>query len=544
MDDIPSGWGAAAAKESPDPGWEAISNNIPAGRGWGDAKQWAIEKKEMEALWAEQDAKKAKLNAKRAKERDPDFDLEEADPKKESAIFGKLSSMDQSIGMEAMSRVRVTVKGSNPPQPMETFEGEELFWLIKENLKLCHYEKPTPVQKYCIPVVTSGRDLMASAQTGSGKTAAFVVPVMNGMLMGGPCGVKPEIIDDRLTTVYPLVLILEPTRELAIQVHDETKKYGYRSWVRSRIVYGGVPIDKQVDHLKGRGVDLLIATPGRLQDLINRHFINLSEVRCLVLDEADKMLDMGFAPAIHQLMSTDMPTSAEGRQTLLFSATFPKSMETLARTFLHDPVRVMVGQVGSVANTIQQDFIVVYDVEKKESALLDILPTCLPGRILVFVDSKAVADKLETMINSNLPNLRAGAIHGGRDQWSREDALDKFKSGAISILVATSVAARGLDIQDVTQVINFDIPKDDDEYVHRIGRTGRIGREGKASSLYCPRRDDYAVARLIKKGTITPADLKALSRQNLEHLRTLVEGSPEALQHGGQGFSRGPKRGR
>ncbi|KAI8917774.1 DEAD-domain-containing protein [Powellomyces hirtus] len=450
--------------------------------------------------------------------------------------------------MEALNKVKVTATGQNVPKSMNSFERDDLFWLLRENLKLCHYVTPTPVQQACIPVVTAGRDLMASAQTGSGKTAAFVIPIMNVMLQGGPCDVAPEIEDDRLVTVYPLVLVLEPTRELAIQVYEESKKFGYRSWIRARVVYGGVSLDRQVDQLKGRGVDLLIATPGRLQDLINRNFINLSKVRCLVLDEADRMLDMGFEPAVRQLMDTDMPSSDEGRQTLLFSATFPTRIERMSQTFLQNPVRVKVGSVGSVATTIRQNFIPVSSGGKDE-ALLALLPNTLPGRVLVFTDSKDGAARLEQMIRDQL-QIGAGSIHGAKDQWSREEALRAFKSGEIEVLCATSVAARGLDINNVTHVINYDIPKDDDEYVHRIGRTGRVGKEGESTSLFLPARDCCAVARLVKKEAVPVESLKGLKDLQRKEIRRLVEG-PEAnlymtntSNRGGGGFRRGfPRRG-
>ncbi|KAJ3147560.1 DEAD-box ATP-dependent RNA helicase [Geranomyces michiganensis] len=516
-------------------GWD-VTDTSSAACGWDIPMTAPESMADLEAQWAKEDIKKSKLREKRAKERDPEYQIEPRDPKTEAALFGKLDPVDLAARMESLSKVSVSVMGTSIPKQLTSFDDANIFWLIRENLKLCHYNAPTPVQRACIPIVAAGRDIMASAQTGSGKTAAFVIPILNVILQGGPCDVAPVIENDRLVTVYPLVLVLEPTRELAVQVNEETKKFGYRSWVRTRCVYGGIPIDHQVEQLKGRGVDLLIATPGRLQDLINRNFISLSKVRCLVLDEADRMLDMGFEPAVRKLMSTDMPRSNQGRQTLLFSATFPEKIEELSKTFLKDPLRVKVGRVGSVASTITQKFISVPG-GAKDSALLDILPNCLPGRVLVFTDSKAAADRIESLIKNTL-KVNAGAIHGDKDQPSREQALYEFKTGKISVLCATSVAARGLDIDNVSTVMNYDIPKDEDEYVHRIGRTGRAGKLGASTSLYSHARDQITVARLVKKNTVPWDSLKMLPQQQLTTLKNLVNGPESALIQVG-GFRRG-----
>ncbi|KAJ3054712.1 DEAD-box ATP-dependent RNA helicase [Rhizophlyctis rosea] len=461
----------------------------------------------------------SRKSEKRRQALDPDFQIEDKDPKKEKATFA--NSHNSGIRFDEMGKVPVTTQGANIPPPWETFETESLFWLIRENLKLCKFKQPTPVQKYAIPIITQRRDLMASAQTGSGKAAAFVIPIV------GRRSIQRRTIDeDMLVTVHPLVLILEPTRELAIQIFDEVKKvgwfldirprarpkprlyllqFGYRSWVRTRIVYGGVPIDQQIKHIKTKGVDLLIATPGRLQDLIDREFISLSKVRTLILDEADRMLDMGFEPHIRRLVETDMLTSAEGRQTLMFSATFPPNIERLAQTFQRDAVRLSVGRVGSVSSTIKQKLLYVERGDKDIAIvnLLKDLPPSSKNRTLIFVDTKNGADSLFELINTRLPRVQVAVIHGGKDQWAREAALDNFKAGKIGCLIATAVAARGLDIYDVAHVINYDIPKDDDEYVHRIGRTGRAGKEGSATSLFELQRDMWTIIRLIRRGAVT-----------------------------------------
>ncbi|KAJ3298156.1 DEAD-box ATP-dependent RNA helicase [Borealophlyctis nickersoniae] len=413
--------------------------------GWESQQQGPQDWKAQVASWEFE-------SAMMQKKLDPEFIIEERDKAKEKSIFA--TSHSSGIRFEELGKVPVEIKGNDIPPPMESFDTDDLFWLIKENIQLCKFKQPTPVQcdqKYSIPIIAKNRDMMASAQTGSGKTAAFVIPILHRMLDTGPCDVEPMISEDMLVTVYPLLLILEPTRELAIQIYDEVKK-----------VYGGVPIDKQVKHIRTKGVDLLIATPGRLQDLIDRGFISLSKVRTLVLDEADRMLDMGFEPHIRKLIETDMPTSEQGRQTLLFSATFPPNIRRLAQTFLNSNHIVLhVGRVGSVSQTIVQKLVFV-ERGAKDSQLLEILTNAPPGKkskTLIFTDTKTAADSLEELLPRTFRGLKVGVIHGGRDQWQREAALDNFKSGDVMCLVATAVAARGLDIYNVAHVINYDIPK-------------------------------------------------------------------------------------
>ncbi|KAJ1551892.1 DEAD-box ATP-dependent RNA helicase, partial [Cladochytrium tenue] len=390
------------------------------------------------------------------------------------------------------------MSGQNTPAAISNFEDSELDTLLKSNIKLAAYSHPTPVQRHSIPVVTSGRDLMACAQTGSGKTAAFLLPILSQNFKdgappppGGPRGMRKS---------YPTSLILAPTRELAVQIHEEAKKFAYRSWVRPCVVYGGTSMGEQRRDLD-RGCELLVATPGRLVDLIERGVISLSSVRYLVLDEADRMLDMGFEPQIRRIVEQeDMPYDT--RQTLMFSATFPRNIQMLARDFLKDYVFLAVGRVGSTSENITQRIEYVEENEKR-SVLLDILhadadiarASGTPNLTLVFVETKRNADMLcDFLIHQNFP---ATAIHGDRDQREREYALASFKSGRTPILVATAVAARGLDIPNVTHVVNFDLPSDIDDYVHRIGRTGRAGNVGKATAFFNSSKDRNIARELL-----------------------------------------------
>lgn len=342
--------------------------------------------------------------------------------------------------------------------------------------------KPTPVQRNAIPILLAGRDLMACAQTGSGKTAAFCFPIIAGIMreqyLQRPHGGR---------TVYPLALILSPTRELSCQIHDEAKKFAYQTGVKVVVVYGGAPINQQLRELE-RGVDVLVATPGRLVDLVERARVSLQMIRYLALDEADRMLDMGFEPQIRKIVEQmDMPPCGR-RQTMLFSATFPKEIQRLASDFLSNYIFLAVGRVGSSTDLIVQRVEYVHETDKR-SHLMDLLhaqrETEVNGKhslTLVFVETKKGADSLEHWLYVN--KFPATSIHGDRSQQEREMALRSFKSGKTPILVATDVAARGLDIPHVAHVVNFDLPNDIDDYVHRIGRTGRAGKTGLATAFF------------------------------------------------------------
>lgn len=274
--------------------------------------------------------------------------------------------------------------------------------------------------------------------------------------------------------------MLAPTRELVSQIHEEARKFAYRSWVRTAVVYGGADISMQLKQIE-RGCDLLVATPGRLVDLIERGRISLASIKYLVLDEADRMLDMGFEPQIRRIVQGEDMPDVQDRQTLMFSATFPRDIQMLARDFLKDYIFLSVGRVGSTSENITQRVEYVED-EDKRSVLLDVLASNPGSLTLIFVETKRMADMLsDFLMDSNLP---ATAIHGDRTQTERERALATFRSGRTPVMVATAVAARGLDIPNVTHVINYDLPSDIDDYVHRIGRTGRAGNTGIATAFF------------------------------------------------------------
>ncbi|KAJ2679619.1 ATP-dependent RNA helicase ded1 [Coemansia spiralis] len=391
--------------------------------------------------------------------------------------------MHTGINFEKYDDIPVEATGNDVPKPIISFDEADLEPLLLENIKLSGYTVPTPVQKWSISFGRAGRDMMASAQTGSGKTGGFLFPILDELFSAGPAeapaadGRNPH----RSRKAYPVALILSPTRELTSQIFDEARKFCYRSWVRPAVVYGGADIGQQLRQIE-RGCDLLVATPGRLVDMIERSRISLQNIRYLVLDEADRMLDMGFEPQIRRIVEQeDMPGTMD-RHTLMFSATFPRDIQMLARDFLKDYIFLSVGRVGSTSKNIQQRIEYVED-EDKLSVLLDILPVSgSEGLTLVFVETKRMADRLSNDLYEN--NIAAAAIHGDRTQRERERALESFRTGRTPILVATAVAARGLDIPNVSHVVNYDLPSDIDEYVHRVGRTGRAGNTGVATSFF------------------------------------------------------------
>uniref|UniRef100_A0A1D1YPU6 RNA helicase n=1 Tax=Anthurium amnicola TaxID=1678845 RepID=A0A1D1YPU6_9ARAE len=413
----------------------------------------------------------------RGREVNPFADADDDDPKAPS-----FEEENSGINFDAYEDIPVETSGENVPLAVNTFAEIDLGDALNENIRRCKYVKPTPVQRHAIPISIAGRDLMACAQTGSGKTAAFCFPIicgiMKGTLMQTPRGVR---------TVYPQALILSPTRELSVQIYEEARKFAYQTGVRVVVAYGGAPIHNQLRELE-RGVEILVATPGRLVDLLERARVSLQMIRYLCLDEADRMLDMGFEPQIRKIVEQmDMPQRGL-RQTMMFSATFPKEIQRLASDFLSGYIFLAVGRVGSSTDLIVQRVEFVHESDKR-SHLMDLLHAQRANGAhgkqaltLVFVETKKGADSLENWLCMN--NFPATTIHGDRTQQERELALRSFKSGATPILVATDVAARGLDIPHVAHVVNFDLPNDIDDYVHRIGRTGRAGKTGLATAFF------------------------------------------------------------
>lgn len=331
------------------------------------------------------------------------------------------------------------------------------------------YTTATEIQSKTIPHVLNGKDLIGCAQTGTGKTAAFALPILQKLHQ------TPKHTGIR-------ALILTPTRELAIQIDENFKAYSKYLSIRCLCVYGGVPQGKQVATLK-KGVDVLIATPGRLLDLMQQRYINLSQVEILVLDEADRMLDMGFINDVKKILAK-VPTK---RQTLFFSATMPKAIRQFANTILNHPEMISVTPESSTAQTVQQS---VYFVEKKEktSLLIHLLKDQSIRRSLVFTRTKHGADRLVKQLDKK--GIYAAAIHGGKSQNARQKALENFKNRKINVLVATDIASRGIDINELPYVVNYELPNVPETYVHRIGRTGRAGKEGIAISFCCSDEKD------------------------------------------------------
>ncbi|ROW15461.1 hypothetical protein VPNG_02369 [Cytospora leucostoma] len=440
-----------------------------------------------------------------------------ANPRVERELFGTPddpSKQHTGINFEKYDDIPVEASGTEVPEPVLTFSNPPLDDHLISNIALARYLAPTPVQKYSIPIVMGGRDLMACAQTGSGKTGGFLFPILSQAYKTGPSAVPAQGGNfGRQRKAYPTSLILAPTRELVSQIYDESRKFAYRSWVRPCVVYGGADIGSQLRQIE-RGCDLLVATPGRLVDLIERGRISLQNIKYLVLDEADRMLDMGFEPQIRRIVEGEDMPGVQNRQTLMFSATFPRDIQMLARDFLKDYIFLSVGRVGSTSENITQKVEYVEDVDKR-SVLLDILHTHGAGLTLIFVETKRMADSLsDFLINQSFP---ATSIHGDRTQRERERALDMFRNGRCPILVATAVAARGLDIPNVTHVVNYDLPTDIDDYVHRIGRTGRAGNTGISTAFF--NRGNRGVVRelidLLKEANQeVPAFLETIARES------------------------------
>ncbi len=332
------------------------------------------------------------------------------------------------------------------------------------------YTEPTPVQAEAIPPVLAGRDVLAAAQTGTGKTAAFTLPILEQLRGHANTSFSPARHPVR-------VLVLTPTRELAMQVAEAIATYGRNVPLRSAVVYGGVPLDPQIKELRA-GVEILVATPGRLMDHVGQRTVNLTQVEILVLDEADRMLDMGFIPDIRKIVGM-LP---HRRQTLMFSATFSDEIRRLSSEFLKNPVTVEVAARNTAAEGVEQ---VLYPVdrERKEELFLHLIRRDRMEQVLVFTRTKLAASRLASYLDRRgVPSV---AIHSDRSQPERTRALDDFKRGEVTCLVATDVASRGLDIEELPYVVNFELPFEPQDYIHRIGRTGRAGSTGIAISLVC-----------------------------------------------------------
>ncbi|MCC7447809.1 MAG: DEAD/DEAH box helicase [Anaerolineae bacterium] len=345
-----------------------------------------------------------------------------------------------------------------------SFDDLQLIEPLLRAVRAEGYTQPSPIQEQAIPHVLAGRDLLGCAQTGTGKTAAFALPILQRLVIHKPQGARAI-----------RVLVLSPTRELALQIGASFETYGKYTRIRQVTIFGGVNQNPQIERLR-RGADVLVATPGRLLDLIGQGHIKLDRLEVLVLDEADRMLDMGFIHDVRRIIAL-LPAK---RQNLLFSATMPADIQALADSLLHDPVKVAVTPVASTVDTIRQS---VYFVEKSDklALLTHLLRDPAMKRVLVFTRTKHGANKVVRQLGQAA--VYAEAIHGNKSQSAREQALTNFKAGRTRVLVATDIAARGIDVDDISHVVNYDLPNEPESYVHRIGRTGRAGAAGVAYSF-------------------------------------------------------------
>ncbi len=354
---------------------------------------------------------------------------------------------------------------------MKTFDSLNLSMPIMQALKSKGYNIPTAVQAEAIPLVLEGRDIFCSARTGTGKTAAFALPLLD------------MLSNNQKVSRHPRALILAPTRELAQQISDNIREYGKYTKLKHTVIYGGVSQKNQVDSLR-RGVDIIIATPGRLLDLMQQKHISLHAVSTLILDEADRMLDMGFIVDIKRI-AAEIPAE---RQTMLFSATLPENVRTLAARLLKKPVNVDI-KADVATDTHTRELVYYIDRTSKTELLQRLVQEESIDRSLVFTRTKHGADKLVKMLARN--GIMAQAIHGNKSQAQRQKALNQFKNRKLVMLVATDVASRGIDVSELSHVINYDIPEQSETYTHRIGRTGRAGQDGVAYSFCSPDEKSY-----------------------------------------------------
>ena len=373
-----------------------------------------------------------------------------------------------------MTRKKAAPDEENGSESTPTFADLGLHDDILRAITDAGYTTPTPIQRESIPVAMAGRDIMGLAQTGTGKTAAFTLPIID-RLIGGPRRTRS--------------LILTPTRELCVQVEESFRKYSRHADISVVAVYGGMPLEPQERALR-QGVDVVVATPGRLIDHLDRQNVVFDDLEVLVLDEADRMLDMGFAPQINKVIA-QVPAY---RQTLLFSATMPPEVEALARKYLRRPIVVQVGVRSAAANTVTH---AVYPVprEKKNALLVQLLTGSVHDSVLIFSRTKHGADRIVRDLEE--AGVSATAMHADKSQAQRTRALQDFKEGKTTVLVATDIAQRGLDISGITHVINYDVPQQAEDYVHRIGRTGRAAKEGDAYTFMAP--DEIGMVRTIER---------------------------------------------
>jgi len=379
---------------------------------------------------------------------------------------------------------QIIVKGENIPKPVQTFLQSGFPEYVHTQVEALGFKAPTPIQQQGWPMALSGRDMVGIAQTGSGKTLAFLLP--------GIVHINAQTILQRGDG--PIVLVLAPTRELAVQIKKECDKFGRSSKIKNTCVYGGAPKGPQIRDLNS-GVEICIATPGRLIDFLSRGITNLKRVTYLCLDEADRMLDMGFEPQLRKIVSQIRPD----RQTLMWSATWPKEVQSLARSFLKEYIQVNIGSEDLVAShniTQEFEFCSSYDKSRRLVDILSRVITSNRERVLIFSETKRMCDSLVQSLRAD--GFPALAIHGDKQQHEREWVLKEFRNGTNNLMIATDVASRGIDVKDIRYVINYDFPKTIEDYVHRIGRTGRANATGVAISFVDDRKDAKLMRPLLR----------------------------------------------
>eukprot|EP00931_Biecheleriopsis_adriatica_P045892 TRINITY_DN262_c0_g1_i3.p1 TRINITY_DN262_c0_g1~~TRINITY_DN262_c0_g1_i3.p1 ORF type:complete len:608 (+),score=119.64 TRINITY_DN262_c0_g1_i3:95-1918(+) len=453
--------------------------------------------------------------------------------REESRLF-KTAHVSKGINFDKYESIEVTTEGGTGKEiPIKSFpDACDRYSLpddLTDNINRCGYDAPTPVQKYSVPAVLEGSDVMVTAQTGSGKTAAFLVPIITAALKAGPKPVKEG-------AVCPTGVVLSPTRELCQQITEEAKRLVFRSPARVASIFGGSDAIPQLRDIAG-GIEIVVCTPGRLEDFLQRGVISMEEVKFLALDEADRMLDMGFEPQIRTIIEDyGMPQPGD-RQTMMFSATFPREMQDMALDFL-DPAyfSISVGKVGATTSNVEQRFENIGWADKFES-LQSALKSVegaegKPAKALVFANTKSTVDNIAWRLRES--RIHSAVMHGGINQGQRNRAIEDMKSGRVDVLVATDVAARGLDLPGIDHVINFDLPPNGEDFVHRIGRTGRIGNKGVATSFVGNR--ESALRDIVRS-------LKDAQKEDPE--ATPVPDWLEDMCYASQerSFSRAPRRG-
>lgn len=418
-------------------------------------------------------------------ERPPPFKPEEINLEEEAQL-----RCEKGINFDRYDKIQVDIRGADI-KPIESFSEKITSDLLLQNIAKSGYVKMTPVQKYTIPAMIGGYDIVACAQTGSGKTAAFLLPIIQTIL-------KEPDLDSQYgqECQEPRCVIIAPTRELAKQTYVEALKLSADSMCKCQYIYGGIA----TGHLKAqmsRGCHLLVTTPGRLKDFIERNWIGLSKVKYIVLDEGDRLIDDGFVSDMRALFTNQSMPGKSERQTLFFSATFKDEARAIAEEFMKDDYLFLtIGLVGAANEDIKQEFLRVTRPEKKRELKKILNSLSQDDKAIVFAQTKATADILSGYLSGS--GIECTSIHGDRHQFQREQAISEFKRGTKKCLVASPVGERGLDLPKVTMVINYDLPNELDEYIHRIGRTGRIGNTGRAISFFDPERDMRLVNELTR----------------------------------------------